>query len=367
MNEKRKNVVVTVLLAAIFLVLSLAAWFKPVTEYSDSERRVLAKFPELTLQTVLSGEFMTEFEDYSLDQFPLRDSFRSLKSAAEFYLFHKADNNGLYISDGYISKIEYPRSDAMMDNAAAKFKFIYDTYLQSANGVYFSVIPDKNAFMAENSGHLSLDYSSYISDMVGKVGFAEYIDITDLLSLEDFYRTDTHWRQESIVDVADRLTSAMGGEISGSYTENTLQNPFYGVYCGQIALPVKPDTIKYLTNDVINACTLTGYNTGKPMSVQMYDMDKAAGKDPYEMFTSGSDPIIVIENPGAETDRELVIFRDSFGSSIAPLMVESYAKVTLVDIRYIQSAMLGYFVNFENCDALFLYSTMLLNSSTSLK
>ena len=96
-------------------------------------------------------------------------------------------------------------------------------------------------------------------------------------------------------------------------------------------------------------------------------MDKAYGKDPYEMFLSGSLSLITIENPNATTDKELVIFRDSFGSSIAPLLVEGYAKVTLVDIRYVASDLVGRFVDFENQDVLFLYSTLVLNNSVTLK
>ena len=42
-----------------------------------------------------------------------------------------------------------------------------------------------------------------------------------------------------------------------------------------------------------------------------------------------------LNDPGmVATDRELVIFRDSFASSLAPLLMEQYAKITLVDIRY---------------------------------
>ena len=133
------------------------------------------------------------------------------------------------------------------------------------------------------------------------------------------------------------------------------------------ALPFASDTIKYLTNDVLDSCVVTSYDTGKPVEKYIYDMEEAFGKDPYEMFTSGSDALITIENPLAETERELVMFRDSFGSSLAPLLVQGYSKITLADIRYINPAMLGAFIDFENCDVLFIYSTMLLNNSMAFK
>ena len=62
-----------------------------------------------------------------------------------------------------------------------------------------------------------------------------------------------------------------------------------------------------------------------------------------------------------------MIFRDSFTSSLAPLLLETYSKITLVDTRYVQTAMLGYFLDFTNQDVLFIYSTGLLNNSLALK
>ena len=76
---------------------------------------------------------------------------------------------------------------------------------------------------------------------------------------------------------------------------------------------------------------------------------------------------MTVTNPAADTDRELVIFRDSFGSSLAPLLIEDYAKITLVDIRYIQSDFLGQFIEFDGQDVLFIYGTTILNDSFTLK
>ena len=90
-------------------------------------------------------------------------------------------------------------------------------------------------------------------------------------------------------------------------------------------------------------------------------------KDQYEVYLSGPQPLLRIENPNAKADRELVVFRDSFGSSIAPLLVQDYKTVTLVDIRYINSWQLERFLKFENQDVLFLYNTAVLNNGTLLK
>ena len=186
---------------------------------------------------------------------------------------------------------------------------------------------------------------------------------SDEKNADDFSNCHSNFCQE----LAEYLANQMGANVKSEYKVNTLENPFYGVYTGQYAIPVKPDTIKYLTNDTIDNCVVPYYDTGMPEVREMYNMEKAVSKDPYEMFLSGVAPLITIENPNATTDKELVMFRDSFGSSLAPLLAEGYKKITVVDVRYIQSSFVGNFVDFENADVLFIYSTALLNNSTAMK
>ncbi len=369
MTDKTKNIIQTAVLGLFLLALSLWCWLKPADDYSESERRALAQMPKFNAETVFSGRFMTDFETYTLDQFPMRDGFRSVKAVSELYAFRKMDNNDIYITDsGVLSKLEYPMNTAMLDHAAERFEYLYNTYMKDTDcKVYFSIIPDKNYVTARLNGHLKMDYAALEDYMLEKTSYMEYIDIFPFMSLADYYKTDTHWRQENITDVAQHIGESMGVELSGVYDYNHLQYPFYGVYSDQSALPVEPEHLIYLTSDVLDGCTVTSWNTGMPVKTEMYNMEKAAGPDAYDMFLNGADALLVIENPMAETDRELVVFRDSFGSSLSPLLVEGYAKVTVVDIRYIQSSLVGQFVDFDAQDVLIIYSTMLLNSSMGLK
>ena len=96
-----------------------------------------------------------------------------------------------------------------------------------------------------------------------------------------------------------------------------LDRPYYGVYYGYAALPMQPDELRYLTSETLEDCTVYNYETGKPGAV--YDMEKGAGNDPYELFLSGSISLLSIENPNAETDRELIVFRDKDHAGGYPL------------------------------------------------
>lgn len=364
MNTKIKNIVTVVLVSLIVFGFFIVCLIKPATEYSDSERRYLDQFPELSVKTILNGKFMTGFEDYTLDQFPLRDTFRSIKSFSAFYLMGQLDNNDIYVHDGYIAKMEYPLNVESVENAGAKFQNIYQKYFADTDAnVYLTVVPDKNAYLSQQSGRLSIDYDRMVSSLTASAPNLEYVDVFPLLDYTDYYRTDTHWKQEEIYDVAQHIASQMGVTLDAEYEKVLATDGFKGVYMGQVSLPIDSDEMYYMTNDVLKGCTVTNGETGEEMP--MYVKDKLTDRDPYEMFLGGSLSLITIENPNAETDKELIIFRDSFGSSIAPYFAEAYSKITVVDIRYIHSAMLN--IEYEDQDVLFLYSALVLNNSSTIK
>ena len=365
--KRIKKIGIGVLLA-LWAVLSLTLWFGEKEDYTYAERRKLAQMPKLSPMTIMGGDFMEAFEDFTLDQFPMRDSFRKLKSQFHYKVLDQADNNGIYLVGDTVAKIEYPLNENAVEYVVERLQYIYDTYLRDSNcKIYTSVIPDKGYYLAQQNGYPSLDYAAMFDIYRPVLSWARYVQITDLLDPNDYYRTDTHWRQERILDVAQRLLEAMDASVPTleSYTPETVEKPFYGVYFGQAALPMEPEEMVILQNIRLSQCRVFDFITGEYN--QIYNMDKQDSPDLYDVYLSGGQPLLTIENPNAQTDRELILFRDSFGSSIAPLLVSDYSKVTLVDIRYISPDQLGYYLTFEDQDVLFLYSTLILNNGRSLK
>ena len=367
MKSKAKILYSVILMAAVFFGLSIFAIFKSSDEYSLSERRKLEQMPEISIKTILNGRFMEDFEDYSLDQFPLRDTFRSVKAFTALKIMGQTDSNGLYIHDGSVAKKEYPLNHDSLDYASLVFSGLYDRYLAGkADKIGFVIVPDKNFYLAENAGMLHMDYDEFYSTLEGSTShFAQHIDIRTLLSIDDYYLTDTHWRQECILPAAQEIAAAFGNTLPEKYDKVLVDEPFKGVYFSQLGLKLDTEELYYLTNEVIENYSVFNFESNK--SIPVYDTALAAGADPYEMFLSGPLSLVTIENPSVNTQKELIIFRDSFGSAIAPLLAQNYAKTTIIDVRYIQPMILGNFVNFENADVLFLYSSMVLNNSTTLK
>ena len=350
----------TIFVLTLWGALALWAWFIPSKQISEAERRPLAQKP------AFSEKFQTEFESYSLDQFPLRQPFRTLKSLFHIGVLGQKDNNGIYLTGGTAVKQEYPLNGDSVNHAIGRFQRIYDKYLTESS-CFYAIVPDKGFYLGEDSGHLTMDYDALYAQMAAGLPWAEEIDLRPALTGQDYYRTDTHWRQENLLPAAAALCEGLGvtPPKAEQFTARPVERPFYGVYYGQAALPMEPDTLYLMESDLLSQCGVYDYETGKMGSV--YDMTKLDSRDLYDVYLSGARALLTIENPNAGTDRELIVFRDSFGSAMIPLLVHNYARVTLVDIRYIQPDLLGQFLDFHGQDALFLYSTLVLNSSAALK
>lgn len=365
MNNKRRDIAVAAAAACLILILTVAFSLKPDGTYSDSERRKLASKPSLTLETAVNGRYAEEYETYMADQFPLRDAFRRLKACAGRYLFFLKDINGYYETEGQAAKVLYPLNEASLDHAAASFSSLYEDYLKDCGRIVFSIVPDKGYYLAGTYGCPMLDYEALEKRMAEKMPWAAYCKITDTLEASSYYRTDTHWRQECLGETAGRLAEALGVTLSDEGKTEEVKTDFYGVYSGQSALPLKPDSMSRYVNDAILEAEVRYAESG--VTGQVYDEAALNGRDPYEYYLSGAEPLIMIRNPLAENDRRLILFRDSFASSLAPYLIEAYREIIMVDTRYMAPSLLGDYVDPSGCDVLFLYSTLILNDSFSLK
>ena len=368
MNSKFKNIATVVCFSAIIIALGLTVFLKEPEDILVSERRKAAQFPEFSFSAVMDKSFFNGLENYLSDQFPLRDTFRSLKAKVQFFILKQKDNNGIYTAEGHISELDFRLNEDSVHNAAKKFNSIYEKYISGHNArCYYSVIPDKNYFLAEKNGYPSLDYDRMMEIYCADMKNMTYIDIFGCLDIDDYYKTDSHWKQESIFAVTEKLGKEMGFRpmVQNDYTAEKVAD-FSGVYAPRLAMKTANDELICMTSPVTESAEVFNLETNKT-SIGVYNREKLSGNDKYDVYLSGATALLTVKNPLAKNERELVIFRDSFGSSLTPLILDSYSKITVVDLRYVSSQILGEYVNFENSDVLFIYNTLILNQSSLLK
>lgn len=360
MTNKLKDIIITITIPVFLITLMFINILKKDTLISTSERRQLATKPTLSITSILDGSFMTSFDKYTTDQFYQRNALRMLK--ANIDLTFQNNYHNLYIYEDYIIEALYPLNISSINSLSKKITNIKNTYLNSSNHIYFSIIPDKNYFVNDNN--LKLDYITLIDMMKNNLSYAQYIDITSCLSLNDYYKTDPHWREENLIKVAQTLANSMNTTIDTDYNITSITQ-FDGTYSARIPKNIGYDTIKILTNETISSSTVYNYQNNSTTSI--YDLSKTSSLDKYDIYLFGSVPLVTITNNNNTNNKELIIFRDSFTSSLAPLLLSGYSKITLIDTRYISPKILTNYIDFSNKDILFIYSTLLINDSVSIK
>lgn len=330
---------------------------------SYDERRYLAKLPEYSTKKLLDGSYMAQMDTYVLDHFIGREFFRTVKAEFDLRALGKLDSNGYYLKDNHIFQVQPTTNIKNVERAGLKFEDIVNQYFSESN-VYYSIVPDKAYFLPEIP---QLSYQEIEQIMVDTFVSAQYIDISGELTLDDYYETDLHWKQEALGNVADYLLTNMGNVVEEIvYEKKIAKEGFLGGYGASSAFFVEKDALYYMFNENLENALVYDYELKKEIGI--YDLDKVEGVDPYDIFLGGAKPLLTIEIPNSKVEKELLLFRDSFGSSIAPLWLENYDKITIIDLRYITIeyalTLLG---EQQYDDVLFLYNTLLLHNSHSMK
>ena len=361
-----KNKIVTTVFCTLLAAGMILGLMIPDAEVSRTERRKLAAFPLFSWKAVESGKFMEGLDNYITDNFPFRDTLRSTSAFVRLRLMGQRDISGVFEYQGGIYGLENGGNEASPERLAKKISLISEKLADSE--IFACVIPEKSAFIKE-SGYPLPDYESDVTRFKQALPDSiKYIDIWNAIDAEDYYRTDLHWRQERLSPVLRALGEKMGFDADISGMERRSYFPFYGGYYSRLGLSGEADELVYLVSpatDSAEVCSIEAEMNG------VYDEQALYGLDSYDVYLSGAKSVITITQPLAQNGRKLVIFRDSFASSLAPLLLEAqpaYSEITLVDLRYISPQLLEEYISLGEYDqALFIYSTMIVENSALIK
>ena len=306
----------------------------------------------------IGNTILLAMDDSCVDK--LVANFRSMDASLV-----KPDTNGfLYIDGKYIEATD-SFNIRSAENFANKLNTIRENYFPQ-NKVFYATIPEKSYYV-KNRTTSFLNHDSISAFLSDALYDWTAIELSDALTLDSYYLTDRHWKQQSLFPVMNTIAEKMNFTVNpGSYALKTIAG-YKGDYSKKIPGIASEDMV-YMTSSIIDSATVDNYQdsfkTEKVTTV--YDLNKFNSKTPYDIFLSGATPLTTIKNPYAPL-RKLVIFRDSYGSSIAPLFIDSYCEIVLVDLRYMNSSLIPQFVNFENAEVLFLLSDSIVNNSNILK
>lgn len=334
--------------AVVFLIFiyGMALWFlfSPKTDYSSSEKRYLQKFPEVTAEKLLSGEFGSDFETFFADQFPQRNTWVGLNA----YTALAEGNNGasgVYnCKDGYLINKPVSTDNNLDKNIGAVVDFAktIDTpttvmLVPSTGYIVDDVLPTFHDKYNDDED-ISKISSTLSKEKIGFVDLRERFKSEYKNGSQLYYKTDHHWTTKGAYTGYQELCKTLGvTPIDDSTLKKESYPDFYGTtYSSSGFWLTPPDNIEIWNNPKnsdknISVNITEGAN--KKTSGSMYFTDHLKEDDKYPVFIDGNHALTEITNTNAKNGTILLI-KDSFSHSLAPFLAENYSKVVLVDLRY---------------------------------
>ena len=333
---KRNMLAPLIAICVILLGLSVGSFFfTPDRTFSENENRYLQTTPELTADSVLSGRFMTEVENYTSDQILLRDLWTGARSTLQ-RAEGRQDISGTYLgAEGrYFAKVtddtfnwsNYEKNLTAVEQffAANSGKHCTALIAPSPAGVLGEYLPKNAPYYDEDKAF------SLLTDKLG----GTFADIrTALAGVEDpYYHTDHHWTTAG-AQSAYHVWAAATGHAARDYALVQATDSFRGTLYSKVLLPDSVyDSVYYAPEITVESVVCDGKDGA------LYDLSALEQKDKYELFLGGNYGQCVITT-GTENGKHLLLVKDSFANSFVPFLTGDYETITMIDLRYYRGSM----------------------------
>ncbi len=378
-KEKRKKLdqnfyrILSGVSMGIIIIIMVAFAISPKAEKSISENRTLQQKPKMTMQSLLTGKYSKDYGKYLSDQFPARESM--IKGKAKFdLLLGRKELNGVYIcKDGYLMEGFTEASPEVTD---AKIKAINNFVSQNPKlNVSMMLVPNKveiykNLLPKNTPSDSQKAYLDKVKEKVDKkVNFVNLITPFNRIknSTQLYYKTDHHWTTDGAYKGYEEFSKSrdISPAQEKSFTKSLATDKFLGsLYYKNGAQIGEPENIILYLKEKPYPLLVKYYDTKEKVTT-LYDADKLKGKDKYEIFTGGNHSQIKIRT-NVKTKRKLLLIKDSYANAMLPFLINDFAEINVVDLRYYTGTMADILNNNEVTDVLILYNVNTFNTDPSI-
>ena len=373
--RRRAEVLTVSLITAFILCFSVWCLVAPKQTFSENENRALASCPVYSFTALKDGSYMSGIQTYLSDHFPLRDPFMTLKTKYEM-LTGREEINDIYLAkDGYyIEAYKTPKQqkkiitqfqklqDAITTNAKQNVRvMLVPTAISTYNTKLPGSAPDRgvlrqvdtmNEIYAALPNMQKVDAWSALqaaaaqeatdrtrasdnADGAQPVAGAEAAGSDTAATTGLYYHTDHHWTTHGAYVGYQAYCGAAGLSPipEADFQKTCVTTDFHGTIFSKLHDNTVPGDAIILYENPANRLTVSYPDTGE-VTDTLYNRDYLAQKDKYSMFLNNLHPLVEITNETADSDRQLVLIKDSYANSMVPFLVNHYQKIYVFDTRY---------------------------------
>ena len=395
---------VTLLVVA---VIGLLLFLRPTV--SESEKRELTKFPTLTWDTLISGDYFSGITTWYADTFPGRESLIKANNyihslfgfrTVQIIQSNKEDPNDTFDPTAPEADIPIDRLGSVFVKGNTAYELYKETpsnsdryaelitkaakQLGSGVKVYDMIIPlssSVNLSEKELQQVGSSDAKAAIDRMFSQMSDIVPVEVYDTLREHNdeylYFRTDHHWTALGAYYSYVKFCEAAGLTPYSLIDWQEYQfEGFLGTLYAEAGSPAQlgdtPDTVHAWVPNGTNDIYITD-KTGNRLRYRgglvRTDTDtfyaNAASK--YNCFIMGDNPLSEIHNETVTDGSSIVVVKESFGNALVPFLVDHYEYVYVVDYRYFTNTTgksLQSFVAEKNVDTVLFINNLTATSTT---
>ena len=364
---KKQNIIIIAVFGLLIVSLGLLSWLTPDAEFSENENRVLQQLPRLTADTVKSGDFGDEVEDYLSDQFWQRDRWTAIRSRAKMLLRNR-DIGGVYLADDgyYIEKVT--PNDLDGERLAKNLQTLRQFFDRCAEGgmaaenMTFLPVPTPGCILRDKLPEYAtlFDEDAVFAQMEAALEGYRLLDLRAPFAAaagerQLYYRTDHHWTTAGALLGYQCYRAALGLSVPDEADFTVEEYPgFRGtLYSKVLDANAATDTVMLYRQPGDTGWSVRYDNTDH---AGCYDTAKLSQKDMYEVFFGGNWPTVTIRG-GEENGRRLLVLKDSYANAFLPFAAADYEEIVAVDLRYYLGSLSELMQQEGITDLLVLYST----------
>lgn len=326
---RKHNVAAAILFCGFLFAIAAGYLLLPKSDFSEMEKRYLAETPDFRFDTVFSGAWSREAEDYLSDHVPLRNLFVGINAYMEL-LSGRQHLKDVWLEDGKL--VEAP---VALDEGAIgrNMKAIGNLAQTLGQDVHVMVVPTAG-WAAGVAGYTDEEALHAIYAAAGEGVYA--VPVADIYRgrPELYYDTDHHWTSRGAHLGYQAFAGAVGREsrAAGDFEVSVAEN-FQGSTYSRSALWLTPAEEIELWKGSENLTVTNGESEGVHQGIFYYERLEEADK--YTVFLDGNHSIVRVQNPDKEG--KLLVIRDSYANCLGGFLAESYGEVVLIDLRYYRS------------------------------
>lgn len=322
----RKHNVIGVFLFCSFLFAMAAGYLMPKSDFSEMEKRYLAELPKATWESVFSGEWSRQMEEYMSDRVSGRNFFVGIHAYLEGFA-GRQHLKDVWLENGKLLEAPVALDERAISRNMRAINAFADGLKQT---VHVMVVPSAG-WAAGVEGYTDQDTLDAVYAAAGDYVAAVRVEELYRGRPELYYDTDHHWTSQGAHMGYTAFAQAAGRDARAAEDfAVTVAEGFQGSTYSRSALWLTSAETIELWQGSTQLTVTNGESEG--IHEGIFYPERLEEADKYTVFLDGNHSIVRVSNP--EKQGKLLVIRDSYSNCLGGFLAESYGEVVLVDLRY---------------------------------